>query len=149
KAERVEGGFRIGGRWRFSSGCDHTDWMFLRAPTQEADGTVENWRFLLPRTDYEISDTWFVSGLKGTGSRDIVVEDKFIPDYRAIKQHDMYMCRGPGQAVNTGALYRIPFGQIFAMSVSTIVIGGLQGMLDEYLAYGRNRIARGIGPTAQ
>src|SRR6185436_12715198 len=45
--------------------------------------------------------------------------------------------------------YRIPFGQIFAMSVSTIVIGGLQGMLDEYLAYGRNRIARGIGPTAQ
>jgi 3-hydroxy-9,10-secoandrosta-1,3,5(10)-triene-9,17-dione monooxygenase len=150
KATPVDGGFRLSGRWRFASGCDHTDWTFLGGcHVAEAEGGGTEWRMLLPRSDYQIVDTWYVAGLRGTGSRDIVVEDVFIPAHRAIKQSDLFLCRGPGQAVNTGPLYRIPFGQVFAMSVSTLMVGGLQGMLDAYLAYGRKRIARGIGPTVQ
>ena len=150
KAVAVEGGYRLSGRWRFASGCDHTDWTFLGGcHVADAAGGGAEWRMLLPRSDYEIVDTWHVAGLRGTGSRDIVVEDKFVPAYRAIKQTDLFLCQGPGQALNTAPLYRIPFGQLFALSVSTLVIGGLQGMLDAYLAYGRKRIARGIGPTAQ
>jgi 3-hydroxy-9,10-secoandrosta-1,3,5(10)-triene-9,17-dione monooxygenase len=150
KAVAVEGGYRLSGRWRFASGCDHTDWTFLGGcHVADADGGGAEWRMLLPRSDYAIVDTWHVAGLRGTGSRDIVVEDKFVPAYRAIKQTDLFLCQGPGQALNTAPLYRIPFGQLFALSVSTLVIGGLQGMLDAYLAYGRKRIARGIGPTAQ
>ena len=146
----VEGGFRMTGRWRFASGCDHTDWTFLAGfvPAAEGGGGTD-WRLLLPKEDYRIIDTWNVSGLRGTGSRDIVVEDKFIPAHRAIRQLDLFNCAGPGQAVNTGALYRIPFGQVFAMSVSTLILGGLQGMLDAFLAYGAKRTARGIGPTAR
>ncbi|HXQ52201.1 MAG TPA: flavin-dependent monooxygenase [Stellaceae bacterium] len=149
KAIPVEGGFRLSGRWRFASGSDHTDWTFLGGchVADPAGGGAE-WRVLLPRSDYQIVDTWYVSGLKATGSRDIVVEDKFIPAHRAIKQQDLFLCRGPGQALNTAALYRIPFGQVFAISVSTLVIGGLQGMLDAFIGYGLKRIARGIGPTA-
>lgn len=146
----VDGGFRLTGRWRFASGCDHTDWTFLGGCRVDdpASGGAE-WRMLLPRSDYEIVDTWYVSGLRGTGSRDIVVEDTFVPTHRAIKQSDLFLCQGPGQTVNTAPLYRIPFGQVFAMSVSTLMVGGLQGMLDAYLAYGRKRVARGIGPTVQ
>jgi len=149
-ATPVDGGFRLTGRWRFASGCDHTDWTFLGGcrVTDPAGGDAE-WRVLLPRSDYEIVDTWHVAGLRATGSRDIVVNDAFVPSYRAMKQRDLFLCQGPGQAVNTAPLFRIPFGQVFAMSVSTLMIGGLQGMLDAYLAYGRKRIARGIGPTAQ
>ncbi len=150
KAIPVEGGFRLTGRWRFASGCDHTDWTFLGGcRVEDAAGGAAEWRVLLPRSDYQIVDTWNVAGLRGTGSRDIVVEDAFIPAHRAIKQSDLFLCTGPGQAVNTAPLYRIPFGQVFAMSVSTLMIGGLQGMLDAYLAYGQKRIARGIGPTQQ
>jgi 3-hydroxy-9,10-secoandrosta-1,3,5(10)-triene-9,17-dione monooxygenase len=150
KAVPVEGGFRVTGRWRFASGCDHTEWTFLGGcHVADPAGTSAEWRMLLPRSDYQIVDTWQVAGLRGTGSRDLVVEDAFVPAYRAIKQLDLFNGTGPGQTVNTAPLFRIPFGQLFALSVSTLMLGGLQGMLDAYLAYGRKRIARGIGPTAQ
>lgn len=149
KSQAVDGGFRISGKWRFASGCDHTDWSFLAAIVPSGDGPPTDWRLLLPKSDYRIIDTWNVSGLRATGSRDIVVEDAFVPAHRAIRQLDLFNCNGPGQAVNTAALYRVPFGQVFAMSVSTLILGGLQGMLDAYLAYGAKRIARGIGPTAK
>jgi 3-hydroxy-9,10-secoandrosta-1,3,5(10)-triene-9,17-dione monooxygenase len=147
-ATPVDGGFKLTGRWRFASGCDHTDWTFLGAAAVDAQGQRVDWRFLLPKSDYSIVDTWFVAGLKATGSRDIVVEDKFVPTHRAFKQIDLFVCKGPGQALNTAPLYRIPFGQVFALSVSTLMIGGLQGMLDAFLAYAKGRVARGIGPTA-
>ena len=145
----VDGGFRVSGRWRFASGSGHADWTFLGncfVPSGEGPPVV--WRMLLPKSDYKIIDTWNVTGLRATGSYDIVVEDAFVPSYRAINQLDLYNCRGPGQAINSGPLYRVPFGQIFAMSVSTPLIGGLQAMLDAFLVYGKRRVARGIGPTA-
>jgi 3-hydroxy-9,10-secoandrosta-1,3,5(10)-triene-9,17-dione monooxygenase len=149
KVIAVDGGFRVSGRWRFASGSGHAAWTFLgNCFVAAPEGPPVSWRLLLPRSDYKIVDTWNVSGLKATGSYDIVVDDAFVPSYRGIKQLDLYNCRGPGQAINSGPLYRIPFGQVFAMSVSTPLIGGLQGMLDAFLAYGSKRVARGIGPTA-
>jgi 3-hydroxy-9,10-secoandrosta-1,3,5(10)-triene-9,17-dione monooxygenase len=146
---RVDGGFRISGRWRFASGCGHAQWTFLGGcPVVEADGTVTVYRVLLPREDYEILDTWRVTGLKATGSNDIVVKDRFIPAHRAIRQVDLFNCTCPGHAVNTAPIYHVPFGQVFAMSVMTPAIGGLRGMLDAFTAYGSRRVARGIGPTA-
>jgi len=76
KAVPVEGGFRVTGRWRFASGCDHTEWTFLGGcHVADPAGTSAEWRMLLPRSDYQIVDTWQVAGLRGTGSRDLVVED--------------------------------------------------------------------------
>lgn len=149
KVTQVEDGFRVTGRWRFASGSGHASWTFLgNCFVANEKGPPDSWRLLLPRSDYKIIDTWNVTGLRATGSYDIVVEDAFVPAYRGIKQVELYNCRGPGQAINTGPLYRVPFGQVFAMSVSTPVIGGLQAMLDAFLAYGARRVARGIGPTA-
>jgi 3-hydroxy-9,10-secoandrosta-1,3,5(10)-triene-9,17-dione monooxygenase len=148
-ARPVEGGFRLSGRWRFASGCDHAEWSFVGAAAPGEDGApAVDWRLLLPGQDYRIDDTWYVSGLRATGSRDLVVEDKFVPAHRAITYLDLYNCTGPGQAFNTAPLFRLPFGQVFAMSVSTLLIGGLQAMLDAFLKYGRKRVGRGVGPTA-
>lgn len=150
KVTQVEGGFRVSGRWRFASGSGHAAWTFLGncfVPT--GNGPPDGWRLLLPRSDYKIIDTWNVTGLRATASNDIVVDNAFVPAHRGIKQIELYNCRGPGQAINTGPLYRVPFGQVFAMSVSVPVIGGLQAMLDAFLAYGARRVARGIGPTAR
>ena len=70
KVETAAGGYRLSGRWQFSSGCDYADWVMLAG--NAADGLLY---MLLPKSDYVIDDTWRVSGLRGTGSKDIVVED--------------------------------------------------------------------------
>lgn len=147
KIERVEGGYRVNGRWSFSSGSDHCQWVFLGgfAPATE-DGKAPDMRtFLLPRSDYRIDDTWFVAGLKGTGSKDIVVENAFVPEYRTHRLVDGYKRNSPGNAVNTAPLYRLPFGQVFVRSVSTSAIGAAEGALAVYRDIAAKRVAAGDG----
>jgi 3-hydroxy-9,10-secoandrosta-1,3,5(10)-triene-9,17-dione monooxygenase len=145
---RAPGGFRLSGRWKFSSGCQHCGWAFLgvnaaRDPATPADRCV----LLVPRSDYRIVDTWHVAGLKATGSHDIEVADAFVPEHRLLQFIDTFRGEGPGRAVNTSPLFRLPFGQIFVRGVSTAALGALQGMLDAFLAYGAARVGRG-GRTA-
>ena len=133
-------GYRLSGRWRFASGCEHCSWCVLGAELPPAGGTSERILLFLPQADYRIVDTWHVAGLRGTGSHDIVVEDVFVPGYRTQSMLDNFLCRGPGQASNDAPLYRIPFGQIFVRGVSTAAIGALQGMLNAVIANSRRRI---------
>jgi len=142
-AVRASGGFRLSGRWKFSSGCDHCRWAFLGGAPADDGGAPDRSIFLIPRSDFEIDDTWHVAGLKATGSRDIVIKDAFVPDHRRLRWIDNFNGVGPGQAVNTATLYRWPFGQIFFHGVSTGALGALQGMLDAFLGYAGRRVARG------
>ena len=74
RAELVEGGVKPTGDWRFSSGCDHAKWALLGAVVRTEPGETPDIRlFMVPHTEYQISDTWFVSGLCATGSQDILV----------------------------------------------------------------------------
>ena len=139
-AKPVDGGFVFNGRWRFSSGCEHCDWVFLGGEVGLGSGNMDMRTFLLPRRDYEIVDTWNSFGLKGTGSHDIVVKDAFVPDYRTHSFMDGLMCNSPGNLVNTSALYRMPFAQLFSRAVSTAAIGALQAMVDEFIKYGAKRV---------
>jgi 3-hydroxy-9,10-secoandrosta-1,3,5(10)-triene-9,17-dione monooxygenase len=147
KVERVAGGFKLSGRWSFSSGCDHCEWVFLGAMVPpEGDMKVPEMRtFLLPRSDYRIEDTWHVVALRGTGSNDIVVDGVFVPEHRTHKLVDGYKRNSPGNAVNPAPLYRLPFGQIFVRSVSTTAIGIAQGALDVYREVAAKRVAAGDG----
>lgn len=156
KVERVDGGYRISGRWSFSSGCDHCDWVFLGGFAPVDEGKAPDMRtFLLPRKDYRIDDTWHVAGLKGTGSKDIVVEGAFVPEHRTHRLIDGFKRKSPGNAVNPAPLFRLPFGQVFVRSVSTTAIGIAQGALDTYRDIAAKRVAAGDGqrvaddPTAQ
>jgi len=127
-ATPVEGGFSLSGQWACASGCQHADWALLGA----AAGTTpeSDYLMLVPKRDFAILDTWHVTGLKATGSHDVAVRDAFIPAHRALRMMEVFDCRGPGQAVNTAALYRMPFGLVFAGGVANASVGGLQGMLD-------------------
>lgn len=136
----VEGGFRFSGRWGFSSGIDHCDWVFLGGLIFNAGQPPEYRTFLLPKSDYEVIDTWHTMGLKGTGSKDIVVKDVFVPEYRTHKASDGFMGTNPGRDTFTADLYKLPFGQIFVRAVSTAAIGGLQGALDTFLEFAKVRV---------
>jgi 3-hydroxy-9,10-secoandrosta-1,3,5(10)-triene-9,17-dione monooxygenase len=143
------GGYRVQGRWRYSSGCEHCDWAFLGATVGGAQGGyADRCLFLIPRKDYEIVDTWHVSGLKGTGSHDIEVKGAFVPAHRMIRYSDNFKGVAPGLAVNTAPLYRLPWGQVFFRGVNTASIGALQGMLDIFLDYGKSRVNRMFGTKA-
>ncbi|HEY5962543.1 MAG TPA: acyl-CoA dehydrogenase family protein [Xanthobacteraceae bacterium] len=145
-AKPVEGGFRLGGTWKYASGCEHCAWAFLGGTVE---GKPDDRRvFAVPRKDYRIVDTWHVPGLKSTGSHDITAADAFVPEHRTQKYSDSFNGVAPGRGVNPGPLYRLPFGQVFFRGVSTGAIGALKGMLDAYLEYGKKRIGRASGTPA-
>jgi 3-hydroxy-9,10-secoandrosta-1,3,5(10)-triene-9,17-dione monooxygenase len=150
KATAVEGGFRLSGRWRYASCCDHCEWALLGALVASGSaGPPEGRVFLLPRKDYQTIDTWQVSGLQATGSWDVVVDDVFVPAYRSQGMLDNFRLRGAGQAVNTASLYRLPFGQIFVRGISTSALGALQGMLNALVDYSKSRVTRAGGRATE
>lgn len=151
KVERVEGGYRLSGRWGFSSGCDHCQWVLLGSliPPLEAGGALEMRTFLLPRSDYQIVHDWTVFGLQATGSHGIIVEKAFVPEHRTHRTLDGFLLKNPGQAVNTGPLYRVPWAQVFVRAVSTAAIGALQGALDAYCGIAAKRISTNTGKATK
>src|SRR5581483_6299210 len=143
----VPGGYRLSGRWAFSSGSAHCEWVILGAnvPAASAEGKPEPRNFLVPRADYRIIPNWDVVGLRATGSNDILVEDAFVPEYRTLREMDMFNLQCPGQQHNTAALYRIPFAQIFNRTVSTTSLGALQRALTTFVDATREKRATYTG----
>ncbi len=147
KVKHTDGGVILSGQWGFSSGSDHCQWAFLGGfvPPIDGDGPPDMVTFLVPRADYELIDDWHVSGLRGTGSKTVKVDEKFVPSHRIHKFSDGFKQDSPGNSVNTAPLFRLPFGQIFVRSVSSGAIGMLQGALDAFLEVQTQRVMRGSG----
>ena len=113
--------------------------MFLGG-VAPGDGPFPDMRtFLLPRADYRIDDNWRVSGLCGTGSKDIVVEGAFVPEHRTHRFVDAFALNSPGQAVNRGPLYRLPFGCVFSSAIAVPAIGAARGALELFAGASRSR----------
>lgn len=141
KAVLLDDGYLVSGRWHFSSGCDHASWVFLGALVTDDAGTMVDFKtFLLPRSDYRIDDTWDTVGLAGTGSHDIVVDGAFVPMDHTLSMTDTGRCSGPGQAVNTGNLYKLPFHSLFTSAITTPIIGMAQGAYAEHVQMQQERV---------
>ncbi|MBX6383571.1 MAG: flavin-dependent monooxygenase [Microbispora sp.] len=142
----VAGGYRLSGRWRFSSGCEHASWALLGGLVIGDQGRpVDFMTALVPRADYVIEDVWDVIGLRGTASNDILVEDAFVPAHRVVRNHELAQLRGPGQQVNTGPLYRIPFGSVFTTAITAPIVGMAVGCYRSYVTAMRDRVRLSIG----
>jgi 3-hydroxy-9,10-secoandrosta-1,3,5(10)-triene-9,17-dione monooxygenase len=142
KIEQVDGGYRVSGRWSFSSGSEHASWVLLGGivPPGEQGAPADFRTFLIPAQDYTIEDVWQTIGLRGTGSNDIVVPGTFVPAYRSLSFGDTARCYGPGQEQNTAPLYRIPYGSIFPYSITTPIIGMATGAYEAHVSYMRERV---------
>ena len=146
QVERTEGGYRLTGRWQFSSGCDHAAWVFVQStvpPTSDGERPTPAY-FLLPRADYEVIDTWFVSGLVGTGSKDIAIDGAFVPEHRTQSLALFNSGTGPGGEINPGAIYRLPRIATVPFSLVAPAIGILDSMIDGFTARTRERATRGF-----
>jgi 3-hydroxy-9,10-secoandrosta-1,3,5(10)-triene-9,17-dione monooxygenase len=142
----VKGGYELSGRWHFSSGCAHTSWALLGGTVVAENGQqVDIVCALVPRADFRVENVWDAVGLRGTGSDDICVDRVFVPQYRTLRNYDVALRRGPGQKLNTGPLYRMPFGTMFNYAVTAPIIGAAEGCLEGFLARARERNRLSLG----
>lgn len=82
---KVDGGWRVTGRWYYNSGSWHADWAGLGIPlTDESGAVVDQGMALLPRTDLGFEDTWFVAGMRSSGSNCLIADDVFVPEHRVM-----------------------------------------------------------------
>lgn len=151
RTTHVEGGYRLTGNWPWSSGIDCCSWaMIMGLVIPDADGGKPEQRlFLVPQSDYEIVDTWFVAGQKGTGSKNVVVKDVFVPEYHTVLFSDLVAGKAPGTHIHSGPLYRYPLTAIFPASLATPILGTTIGayetwckeMHSKIMTYTRQKVA--------
>ena len=144
RAEKVAGGYKLSGRWSFSSGCDHCSAVMLGAicgSRELAEKPVRDFRsFLLRRDQYQIDDNWHVAGLQGTGSKDIVVAEAFVPEHCSQSHIDYATNLSlPGQKLNDGPLYRLPWSVVFHMALASATLGSARGFVELWTAHTRDR----------
>ncbi len=141
RARKVDGGYMLKGHWPFSSGVGSSEWNMLAgvvASDDEADG-IEYRLFLLHRNDYRINDTWNATGLCGTGSNDVKVEDTFVAEHMSVAVSDLTGGPTPGSVVNSNALYALPVFSLVPYVLSGVALGNAQVCLDDYIEVARHR----------
>lgn len=129
RAEAVAGGLRVSGHWRFSSGCDAASWVMVAVPSDDG----HQWA-LIPKTDYQIVDTWFTSGMCGTGSKDIVIDDQFVPTHRIMDPSRAGNGDWTGWELHQRLSYRLPLRCMTGWDLVVPIIGMAQGAVDTFTA---------------
>jgi alkylation response protein AidB-like acyl-CoA dehydrogenase len=125
-SELRDDGVRLSGRWEFSSGCDHADWLLLGIGTP---GVLA----LVPRTDFRVIDTWYASGLCGSGSNDVVVDDAFVPAHRLLNLDRAGVDDFTGWELHHRLTYRVPLRTMLAWDLVAPLLGIAQGAIDEFV----------------
>lgn len=136
KVETVEGGFKLSGRWGWSSGSGHCDWVLLGGLIFDQGKENIHYRtFLVKKPDYIIEDTWHAMGLQATGSNDIVIKTPcFVPTYRTHHQMDGFNCKH----YQDNPMYAIPWAQMFIRVVCTPAIGAAKHALALFIENAAN-----------
>lgn len=145
KARPVAGGWRISGRFMFSSGVPGADWNFCSAmlPIGPEGRPIPSFT-LVPKSDYVIDwDSWRTVGMSGTGSYDVVLEDVFVPGHRILTFPDAVGCTGPGADTLDNPLYRISLLTCVPFCLATPAVAAAAGALETFIAENRVRDTHG------
>ena len=134
RARRVDGGWRVSGQWPFASGCHHATLFWGQCVVEDSEPTrlIE---VLVPRSSYEIVDTWHVNGLRGSGSHDVRVQDLYVPDAMITEVAG----QKPG---HDGALYRLPPFTRLAYNKVGVATGIARSALDAFVALAEHKQPR-------
>lgn len=126
--QRAGGGYVLNGRWPYASGADHGDWVLVgcRGVRNEAGESCPSLIVVMPKADVVIDDTWFTLGMRGTGSKDVVLDDVFIPDHYAVPMAEAQLGTVPDVDI---PLYRLPIRPALA----TMLLGTIVGMAERGL----------------
>jgi 3-hydroxy-9,10-secoandrosta-1,3,5(10)-triene-9,17-dione monooxygenase len=148
-AQPTAGGWRLSGRFPFSSGCRHAQWAIIGAKAQDAAGNKPIRYMLVPMHHIEIVDDWHVLGLRGTGSCSLVLNDVFIPEHRTVLFRDLQDGTTPGAKILPDyTLLRAPRGYLVPFSLPSVMFTLARRALDLVPATLRTRISRGTREVA-
>lgn len=148
-AQKVAGGWRLSGKFPFSSGCDYAQWAILGA-FLGAPGDPHGVAYLLvPLSDIEIVDDWQVLGLAGTGSKSLVLRDVFVPEHRHVMVADLFAGTPPGAAVHPDyPVVRAPRGFLVSYSLPPVAIALGRRALELVCRDLSTRVSRGVAKVA-
>src|SRR6516225_9350831 len=148
-ARRITGGWRLSGRYSFSSGCDYAQWAILGAFLGEMGDPRHIAYLLVPLAEVEIVDDWRVLGLAGTGSKSLVLHDVFIPEHRCVMVSDLFAGTPPGALVHPDyPVLRAPRGFLVSYSLPPVAIALGRRALDIACAALAGRVSRGVTKVA-
>ena len=137
RANRVDGGVRVSGRWPFASGCLHADWFWGQCILEEGGKPREMLEVLVPRSQFRVLDTWHVAGLRGSGSHDVEIEDVFVADRFTTRV-------GAGRMHVRGPLFRLPALSRLAYNKVGVATGIARAALDAFVELASQRVPRGM-----
>ncbi len=135
-------GYWLSGHWKFASGVPWSDFVAVgaMAPAPDSDAP-EYMMFFVPRSDYRIEDEWHVVGLRGTASNSVVIEGVFVPHHRVFRLGQLLATgKAPGQDVNPGPLYRLPFIPALCAALVAPVVGAARAAIEEFQRYVKDRV---------
>jgi alkylation response protein AidB-like acyl-CoA dehydrogenase len=145
RAAPVDGGYRVTGRWPFASGCHNAGWFWGQCVVADGDtprrsetgGPILR-EALIPSSEFEIVDTWHVSGLRGSGSHDVAASDVFVPD-----EHTTAVMQGGMRLRETGTLFRYPPFNRLAYNKIGVATGIAQAAVEHFKALASEKQPRG------
>lgn len=149
-AQRCDGGWRLSGRFPFSSGCSHAQWAIVGARCPEASGALATRYLLVPMREIEIIDDWYVLGLRGTGSRTLRLHDVFVPAHRTVLLRDLLDGTPPGVFVHPDYdVVRAPRGYLVVFSLPPVAFVLGRRALSVAATALSGRISRGTTKLAE
>lgn len=148
RVEEVEGGLLFSGEMGWSSGCDHAEWAIVGCRRTNAEGTQDYCFAVLPRSDYEIRDDWFAAGMKGSGTKTLVIDKAFVPEHRIQKAKDMMEGKSAGFGLYPDSkIFYTPYRPYFAVGFATVSLGIAERMLEVFREKTRNRVRAYTGAS--
>jgi alkylation response protein AidB-like acyl-CoA dehydrogenase len=146
RAVETRNGFTVNGRWPFASGCQHATWLIGHfaifdgdSPRLQPNGLPETRFGFLPAKECEIIDTWRTNGLRGSGSHDWTVKDRFIPEQRTFNLAAPTLYR-------KGPLYTLP--NLLLYKACAVGLGIARGAIDDFIALAQNKPVTFKSPSA-
>ncbi|MGI5472985.1 acyl-CoA dehydrogenase family protein [Streptomyces sp. CA-132043] len=137
----VDGGLVVSGRWGFASGSLHSQWASLGIPVVDGSGRqIDQGAALIPLDELTIEDTWYVAGMRGTGSNTLVAQDVFVPAHRILSVTRSVQGGYPTEHKDE-ALYRSALVPVLALVLAGPQVGLAQAGLDVVTA----SLAKGRG----
>jgi len=141
RVEEVEGGLLFSGEMGWSSGCDHAEWAIVGCRRGNAEGGQDYCFAVLPRSDYEIRDDWHAAGMKGSGTKTLIIDKAFVPEHRIQKAKDMMEGKSAGFGLYPDSkIFYTPYRPYFAVGFATISLGIAERMLEAFREKTRNRV---------
>jgi 3-hydroxy-9,10-secoandrosta-1,3,5(10)-triene-9,17-dione monooxygenase len=139
EAVAVDGGWRVTGRWPWASGSMHAQWGACGIHMKNDRGEMANFGLsLMPMSELRIEDTWFMAGMKGTGSNTITARDVFVPEHRFLPYPQAFA--GTYRTEHTDeVVYRVALVPVTVLILAPAQLGVARAALDHAMAKARTR----------